>query len=251
MHYTFDTPVGNPPAQQCGRVLFDDFHVENVSNSGGQTFPKECATGPMTPQEKLLEFMIFDLGSCVAPPTCTPKTCTQQGAQCGAIGDGCGNILSCGTCPANQACVGNQCLGCTPKTCAQQGFMCGMQGDGCGNAVDCGPCPPNETCIDGTCKVGTCTPQTCAQENAMCGSIGDTCGAIVDCGSCPAGQICGGCGTPNQCCKPVCTPKTCAQQGFNCGAATDGCGNTIMCGTCTGVMICGGCGNPNVCCGAG
>jgi hypothetical protein len=251
MHYTFDTPVGNPPAQQCGRVLFDDFHVENVNDSGGEIFPHECATGPMTPQEKLLEFMIFDLGSCVAPPTCTPKTCTQAGAQCGAIGDGCGNILNCGMCPANQVCVGNQCLGCAPKTCAQQGFMCGMQGDGCGDAIDCGPCPPNETCINGTCTVGTCTAKTCAQENAMCGSIGDTCGGIVDCGNCPAGQICGGCGTPNQCCKPVCTPKTCAQQGFNCGAATDGCGNTIMCGTCTGVMICGGCGNPNVCCGAG
>jgi len=46
MHYTFDTPVGTPPAQQCGRVLYDDFHVENVGDSKGMLFPTECAAGP-------------------------------------------------------------------------------------------------------------------------------------------------------------------------------------------------------------
>src|SRR5262249_18212989 len=63
MHYTFDTPVGVPPAQQCGRVLYDDFHVEDpsltigVASTTGYTFPTECAASPMTPQEKMLEFM--------------------------------------------------------------------------------------------------------------------------------------------------------------------------------------------------
>ena len=33
MHYTFDTPVGNMPANQCGRVLYDDFHVEDIQNT--------------------------------------------------------------------------------------------------------------------------------------------------------------------------------------------------------------------------
>src|SRR5262249_18373446 len=65
VHYTFNTPVGVPASQQCGRVLYDDFHVENVGDSKGMLFPTECAAGPMTAQEKLLEFMIFDLGSCV------------------------------------------------------------------------------------------------------------------------------------------------------------------------------------------
>src|SRR5262249_16422916 len=62
MHYTFDTPVGTPPAMQCGRALFDDFHVENATSNTGITFPNECLVGgvlpAMTPQEKMLEFMI-------------------------------------------------------------------------------------------------------------------------------------------------------------------------------------------------
>jgi hypothetical protein len=235
-------------------VLFDDFHVENGNNLGGQTFPAECTTGAMTPQEKLLEFMIFDLGSCVAPPVCQPKTCAAQGVRCGMHGDGCGtNILDCGPCPANEVCVGGMCVGCPSKTCAQQGFMCGMQGDTCGNILDCGTCPPNEACVAGTCSTGMCTPKTCAQQNATCGSVGDTCGKIINCGTCPAGQLCGGCtptSVPYQCCTPPCVPKTCTQLGFNCGSATDGCGNTINCGTCAS-GTCGGCGQPNVCCGAG
>ena len=96
----------------------------------------------------MLEFMIFDLGSCVAPPTCTPKTCASQATVCGPVGDGCGNILQCGTCPANQACVGGKCVGCTPKTCAGQSYTCGMQGDGCGDAINCGACPSGKGCND-------------------------------------------------------------------------------------------------------
>ncbi len=102
VHYTFNTPVGVPAAQQCGRVLFDDFHVENTSFAPtiGKIFPGECVAGAMTPQEKLLEFMIFDLGSCVTPdvPTCTPKTCQQLGVGCGPAGDGCGGVIQCGVC---------------------------------------------------------------------------------------------------------------------------------------------------------
>jgi hypothetical protein len=252
MHYTFDTPVGVAAANQCGRALFDDFHVYNAA-TGGTTFPKECPAGAMTQQEKMLEFMIFDLGSCVAPPVCTPKTCAQAGAACGPAGDGCGNILQCGTCPANQVCVGGTCEGCTPKTCASQSFTCGMQGDGCGNILNCGACPSGKSCEQGACTTGTCTPSTCAAQNppALCGVINDGCGNIINCGTCAAGQICGGGMVANQCFTPVCMPKNCAMQSFTCGSATDGCGNTINCGTCSGAATCGGCGTPNVCCGAG
>ena len=252
MHYTFDTPVGAAAASQCGRVLYDDFHVEDAENNPttGMTFPSECDNAAMTPQEKMLEFMLFDLGSCVAPPVCTPKTCAEQNTTCGAVGDGCGAILQCGMCPSGEACVAGMCSngGCVPKTCAQQSFACGSQGDGCGNAIACGSCPSGESCNAGVCGNGGCTPKSCAAQSISCGSIGDGCGNIEDCGVCPSGQVCGG-GVnpmPGKCGTPACTSKTCAQQGFNCGSASDGCGNVITCGTCAS-GTCGGGGMANVC----
>jgi hypothetical protein len=260
MHYTFDTPVGAAPANQCGRVLYDDFHVENVASFG--TFPLECPGGAMTPQEKMLEFMIFDLGSCVAPPVCVPKTCAQLNVACGPASDTCGNIIQCGMCPSGQSCGGGGTPGkcgappCVPLTCAQQGFNCGQQGDGCGNIINCGSCPSGNCGGGGTpgvCGNGTCVPTTCMAQNVMCGSVGDGCGNIIDCGTCPAGKTCGGGGVPGMCGAPPCMPKSCVQQGFNCGAASDGCNNIIQCGTCMLPQVCGG-GSPgkaNVCGGGG
>jgi hypothetical protein len=90
-------------------------------------------------------------GKC-ANGTCTPKPC-PSGVTCGSVGDGCGNILNCGTCPTGQICGGGGKPGvcwqppCTPKTCAQQGFNCGQASDGCGNIIQCGTC--TGTCICG------------------------------------------------------------------------------------------------------
>jgi hypothetical protein len=147
LHYTFDTPIAYAPdpkpTTQCGRVLFSDFHVSDAQ-SGGDTFPDECTDGPMTPQEKTLEFMLFDLASCVGPPvgTCQPKTCTELGVTCGLSGTGCddGVVQDCGMCPMNM---------CTPRTCVQAGAQCGIIGDGCGSTVDCGPCPDGSYCGGG------------------------------------------------------------------------------------------------------
>jgi hypothetical protein len=63
-HYTFNTPVGAAPETQCGRVVYSAFHV-NDTQSDNATFPAECNTNPLTPQEKVLMFMLFDLASCV------------------------------------------------------------------------------------------------------------------------------------------------------------------------------------------
>jgi hypothetical protein len=262
MHYTFNTPVGAPAARQCGRVLFDDFHVENQDNGYGTTFPAECSGGPMTPQEKLLEFMIFDLGSCVAPdvPTCVKTTCVAQGISCGPAGDGCGGVLQCGVCNSPMTCGGggipSQCgaPSCSPRTCASQGIQCGPAGDGCGSSLDCGACASNQTCggggAPGKCGSGSvCTSRSCAAQGIQCGPAGDGCGHSLDCGSCASGQTCGGSGTPGVC-GSECAPQTCAQQGFNCGAAGDGCGGQLACGSCALPQTCGGGGKPNVCGGA-
>jgi hypothetical protein len=132
----------------------------------GGTFPAECTMTPMTAQEKALEFMLFNLASCVPAP---------HGP-------------------------------CTPQTCADQGFTCGPAGDGCGNTIQCGSCKSPQTCggggIDSVCgypDAGSCTPKTCAQLGYNCGIDGDGCGGVLDCGSCTAPAICGGGGKPNVC----------------------------------------------------
>jgi hypothetical protein len=71
LHYTFNTPVGSMNSgAQCGRALFSDFHVSTSGDNGGGgnnvgQFPSECDSLPLSAQEKALEFMMFDLASCV------------------------------------------------------------------------------------------------------------------------------------------------------------------------------------------
>ena len=107
-HLTFNTPIAALPANQCGRVVFSDLHVENSGNTQF-FFPGECNGAAMTPQEKMLEFMLFDLASCVTPdvpPPCVKTTCSAQGLNCGPAGDGCGGTLDCGNCQAPMTCGG-------------------------------------------------------------------------------------------------------------------------------------------------
>jgi hypothetical protein len=168
LHYTFDTPwqgPGGTPSDAgadagggtCGRVIYSDFHVAGNSNG---TFPTECTAGAMTAQEKALEYTIWDLSQCLGSnvPMCTPKTCAQQNIQCGPAGDGCGNVIQCGSCTSPQTCGGggtpshcgvNEGGICTPATCASLGFNCGAAGDGCGGLLQCGTCSGTMTCGGG------------------------------------------------------------------------------------------------------
>ena len=74
MQFTFDTPV-NSSTNACGRVLFNEYHVENpTDNRSGQIFPAECNNGPMSAQEKLLEYSLFDLTGDGNPPSLSPLT---------------------------------------------------------------------------------------------------------------------------------------------------------------------------------
>ena len=63
-HLTFNTPITAVPENQCGRVLFSNFHVAPGTIG---TYPTACTSGPLTPQEKLVEFMLFDVTACVSP----------------------------------------------------------------------------------------------------------------------------------------------------------------------------------------
>ncbi len=67
-NFQFTTPNEAAPDDRCGKVVFSDMHVagDSSSVSGDPGFPADCSTAPMTPQEKALAFMLFDLASCVA-----------------------------------------------------------------------------------------------------------------------------------------------------------------------------------------
>ena len=71
-HFTFNTPVGQPEEKQCGRALYSDFHVNGIEFFAPPMFPMECTDTPLTAQEKALEFMLFDLSSCVQPDSKPP-----------------------------------------------------------------------------------------------------------------------------------------------------------------------------------
>lgn len=62
-YVTFNTPVGSTEENQCGRVVFTSIHV--TTNDTHAPWPSGCISGEMTEQEKTLEFMLFDLSSCV------------------------------------------------------------------------------------------------------------------------------------------------------------------------------------------
>ncbi len=156
IHFAYNTPVGAQSDQQCGRVVFSDWHAvpfTGVTNNN-VAFPGECRTTGFSNQESILEYMLFDLSACVQPymPICTPITCAAQSIECGPAGDGCGNLLDCGPCQAPETCGGGgpgKCgtsTSCTPLSCSDQGLQCGQAGDGCGNVLNCGNCPTGDIC---------------------------------------------------------------------------------------------------------
>ena len=69
---SFGTPVTMPEANQCGRVIYADMHVQTVGrrrrggddSDPGKPFPSGCKTNASTPQMKALEFLFFELGAC-------------------------------------------------------------------------------------------------------------------------------------------------------------------------------------------
>jgi hypothetical protein len=83
-YFSFNTPVGAvaPPdggaPPYCGRVVFSGLHVGAAAHdtSFGNSLPSasSCDPGPgqLSPQEKVLEFMLFDLSACVTPDKAPP-----------------------------------------------------------------------------------------------------------------------------------------------------------------------------------
>lgn len=63
-NFQFTTPNDQPEDQRCGKVVFSDMHVSGIAGEG--TYPDSCGTSTeLTPQEKALAFMFFDIATCV------------------------------------------------------------------------------------------------------------------------------------------------------------------------------------------
>ena len=83
MEFSFYMPVGASAADQFGRAMYNEYHVDNTSTSSSVTFPAECNNGSyptlaktyaMDAQEHMLEYSLFDLMNFSVPvivPTAT------------------------------------------------------------------------------------------------------------------------------------------------------------------------------------
>ena len=69
--FSFNTPLGTPPEMQCGRAVHTDIHVSAGDESTG-TFPGNCKTTVITPQEKALVFLLMDLAACIQDDSKAP-----------------------------------------------------------------------------------------------------------------------------------------------------------------------------------
>jgi len=93
------TVCDRPGSKACGIVgdgcggRLDCGGCSGEETCGGAGLPRLCGTAP-------------DSGAC------KPVVCTQlSGSYCGAIGDGCGGRLDCGSCPTGQSCSAGTCIG--------------------------------------------------------------------------------------------------------------------------------------------
>ena len=115
----------------CGNNTWGD--PDECANNNCQCVPTTCLAAPAGTE-------------CGRSTGRVAAECTVYGATCGAIPNGCGQQLNCGSCEVNStyvsACTEFKCE-CIPTTCEEAGTNCGTIPDRCGGTIDCGQCRSN------------------------------------------------------------------------------------------------------------
>lgn len=68
-YLSFNTPIGVPAEQQCGRAVISDLHFGRELSTNK---PPQC-DGLITPAGLALEFLLFDLSACIQPDSQVPS----------------------------------------------------------------------------------------------------------------------------------------------------------------------------------
>jgi hypothetical protein len=77
-YLSVNTPVKKPVAEQCGKFVFADMHLyggdvqDPATALPNDAFPSSCSK-ELTPEEKALAFLFFDLSSCIQDDTQAPS----------------------------------------------------------------------------------------------------------------------------------------------------------------------------------
>lgn len=66
-YFSFNAPVEKEPEEQCGRAVYGDLHLM------GSGIAACTGAGTLTPQQKALEFMFFDLAACIQADDTPPS----------------------------------------------------------------------------------------------------------------------------------------------------------------------------------
>ena len=159
---------------------------------------------------------------CDCTPSCSGKTCGDNG--CGG---------SCGSCASGTTCSGGSCVATCAPSCA--GKACGS--DGCGGS--CGSCAAGTTCSAAGSCTSSCTP-SCAGKSCGSDGCGGSCGSCASPKTCTAAGACG-CSAPSKTCAGVCLdvssdPDHCGDCATKC-AASEVCSKGACSGSCTAPLI--------------